>query len=126
MPNRRRRRVGRGVPTAPQSDFAVVLVTVPDLKTARSLAKACLDSRSAACVNIIPRLESHYWWQGKIEQGNELLLLIKTTRERLRELEQCVLANHPYDTPEFIVLPIEAGNKRYLAWISDSVKEVSK
>ena len=103
-----------------------MLVTVPDLKTARRLAKACLASRAAACVNIIPHLESHYWWQGKIEQGKELLLLIKTTRERLRELEQCVLANHPYDTPEFIVLPIEAGNKRYLAWISDSVKEVSK
>jgi len=103
------------------SEFTLVLVTAPDLKTARRLAQACLGSHAAACVNIIPRLESHYWWQGKIEQGNELLLLIKTTRERLRELEQCVLANHPYDTPEFIVLPIEAGNQRYLAWISDSV-----
>jgi periplasmic divalent cation tolerance protein len=96
------------------------------LKTARKLAQACLKSRTSACVNIVPRLESHYWWQGKIEQGKELLLLIKTSRERLGDLEQCVLANHPYDTPEFIVLPIEAGNKRYLAWISDSLKEVSK
>jgi periplasmic divalent cation tolerance protein len=103
--------------------FLVALVTVPDLKVARSLARACLQSRVAACVNILPRLESHYWWQGKIEQGNELLLLIKTTRERLRKLEACVLANHPYDTPEFIVLPIQAGNKRYLAWISDSVNQ---
>jgi periplasmic divalent cation tolerance protein len=102
--------------------YAVALVTVPDLKTARSLARACLQSRAAACVNILPRLESHYWWQGKLEQGKELLLLIKTTGERLRQLEECVLANHPYDTPEFIVLPIHAGNKRYLAWISDSVK----
>jgi periplasmic divalent cation tolerance protein len=126
MPNRRRgrveRKVGRGVLTAPPVKFALVLVTAPDIKTARKLAKVCLDSRVAACVNIIPRLESHYWWQGKIEQGKELLLLIKTTRERLRELEQCVLANHPYDTPEFIVLPIEAGNKRYLAWICESVQ----
>ena len=106
-----------------ETRFALVLVTVPDLKTARALAKACLESRGAACVNIIPRLESHYWWQGKIERGNELLLLIKTTVPKLRALEKCVLANHPYDTPEFVVLPISGGNKRYLDWISDSVKE---
>ena len=103
--------------------FALVLVTVPDLKTARSLAKTCLEARTAACVSILPRLESHYWWQGKIERGNELLLLIKTTVPKLRALEKCVLANHPYDTPEFLVLPITRGNERYLDWIADSVKE---
>jgi periplasmic divalent cation tolerance protein len=104
------------------NDFAVVLVTAPDLKVARKLAKACLESRVAACVNIIPKLESHYWWQGKLERGNELLLLIKTTTARLGALEKCVLANHPYDTPEFVVLPISGGNRRYLDWISASVK----
>jgi periplasmic divalent cation tolerance protein len=104
------------------SDFAVVLVTVPDLKTARALARVILESRHAACVNIVPGLESHYWWQGKIERGKELLLLIKTTSQRLAELQKCVLANHPYDTPEFVVLPIDGGNKRYLDWIADSVK----
>jgi periplasmic divalent cation tolerance protein len=103
--------------------FTLVLVTVPDLKTARRVAKACLEARTAACANIVPRLESHYWWQGKIERGNELLLLIKTTVPKLRALEKCVLANHPYDTPEFVVLPITSGNKRYLDWIADSVKE---
>ena len=101
--------------------FVVVLVTAPDLKVARKLAKACLESRTAACVNIIPRLESHYWWQGKLERGKELLLVIKTTTARLSALEKCVLANHPYDTPEFVVLPIAAGNRRYLDWISASV-----
>ena len=104
------------------SDFTVVLVTVPDLKTARALAKTILESRHAACVNIVPGIESHYWWQGKMERGKELLLLIKTTGERLGELQECVLANHPYDTPEFVVLPISGGNKRYLEWISESVK----
>jgi periplasmic divalent cation tolerance protein len=104
------------------SGFAVVLVTAPDVKVARKLAKACLESRVAACVNIIPRLESHYWWEGKVECGNELLLLIKTTTTRLAALEKCVLANHPYDTPEFVVLPISSGNRRYLDWISESVK----
>jgi periplasmic divalent cation tolerance protein len=106
-----------------QVDFVVVLVTVPDIKTARALAKVILESRHAACVNIVPGIESHYWWQGKIERGKELLLLIKTTSQRLAELQQCVLANHPYDTPEFVVLPINGGNKRYLEWISDSVKQ---
>src|SRR5688572_17125579 len=90
-----------------RSDFALVLVTVPDLKTARAIAKACLQYPAAACVNIIPRVESHYWWQGKIERGNELLLLIKTTAARLSALERCVLANHPYDTPEFVVLRVD-------------------
>jgi periplasmic divalent cation tolerance protein len=104
------------------SGFAVVLVTAPNVKVARKLAMACVESRAAACVNIIPRLESHYWWQGKVERGNELLLLIKTTTARLGVLEKCVLANHPYDTPEFVVLPISSGNRRYLDWISGSVK----
>jgi periplasmic divalent cation tolerance protein len=113
MPGRRRRAV---------EQFAVVLVTVPDLKIARKLAKACLEARAAACVNIVPRFESHYWWQGKLEQGNELLLLIKTATQQLPALEKCVLTNHPYDTPEFVVLPISAGNRRYLDWISASVK----
>jgi len=113
MPGSRRRAIGR---------FAIVLVTAPDIKVARNVAKACLEARAAACVNIVPRLESHYWWQGKVERGNELLLLIKTTSARLSALEKCVLANHPYDTPEFVVLPISSGNRRYLEWISDSVK----
>ena len=113
MPGSRRRAVGR---------FAIVLVTAPDGKVARKLAKACLAEHTAACVNIVPRLESHYWWQGKVERGNELLLVIKTTAARLGALEKCVLANHPYDTPEFVVLPISSGNRRYLEWIADSVK----
>ena len=100
----------------------MVLVTVPDLDVARNLAKACLQARAAACVNIAPRVESHYWWQGKLERGNELLLLIKTTTARLAALEKCVLANHPYDTPEFVVLPIAEGNRRYLEWIAGSVR----
>ena len=99
-----------------------MLVTAPDVKVARKLAQACLAARVAACVNIVPRVESHYWWQGKVERGNELLLVIKTTAARLSALEKCVLTNHPYDTPEFVVLPISSGNRRYLEWISASVK----
>ena len=106
----------------PAKSFAVVLVTAPDLKTARTLARAVLTARVAACVNIVPRIESHYWWQGRIESGRELLLIIKTTRARLAALEKVVLANHPYDTPELVVLPLQSGAEKYLAWLAASVR----
>ena len=100
---------------------AVVLVTAPDLRTARRLARAALEARLVACANLIPRLESHYWWQGKLESGKEVLIVFKTTRARLAALEKLVLAEHPYDTPEFVVLPLDGGNARYLDWLTASV-----
>jgi periplasmic divalent cation tolerance protein len=101
--------------------FAIALVTAPDMKTARALAKAALEKRLTACANIIPKIESHYWWQGKIEKGSEVLIIFKTTRAKLASLEKLILAKHPYDTAEFIVLNIESGAKRYLQWIDSSV-----
>ncbi len=103
------------------SRFALVLVTAPDLKSARALARAALEARLIACANLVPRVESHYWWQGKIERGAEVLLVLKTTRARLAALEKLVLARHPYDTPEFLVVPLHAGTARYLAWLAASV-----
>jgi periplasmic divalent cation tolerance protein len=102
--------------------FAIVLVTVPDLKTARKLARAALKARLVACANLVPRLESHYWWQGKLESGAEVLMVMKTTAAHLAALEAIILAKHPYDTPEFVVLPISRGSKRYLDWVQDSVE----
>jgi len=101
--------------------FAVVLVTVPDVKTARTLARAALEARLIACANLMPRIESHYWWLGRIEAGAEVLLVMKTTTARLAALEKLIVATHPYDTPEFVVLPISRGNKRYLDWVRASV-----
>jgi periplasmic divalent cation tolerance protein len=101
--------------------YSVVLVTAPDLKTARVLARAALEARLIACANLVPRVESHYWWQGRLERGAEVLLVLKTTRARLAALEKLVLARHPYDTPEFLVLPLQAGTARYLAWLGASV-----
>ena len=98
--------------------FALVLVTAPDLKTARALARAALKSRLIGCANLIPKIESHYWWQGKIESGAEILLILKTTKSRLVALEKLVLARHPYDTPEFLVLPVSAGSEKYLDWLA--------
>ena len=98
--------------------FKVVLVTVPDLRTARALARAALRARLIACANLVPRIESHYWWRGKIESGTEVLLVLKTQKSKLAALEKQILAKHPYDTPEFLVLPLEAGNQRYLDWLN--------
>jgi periplasmic divalent cation tolerance protein len=99
--------------------FALVLVTAPDSKTARKLARAALNARLIACANLVPRIESHYRWQGKIESASEILLILKTTRARIAALEKLILEKHPYDTPEFLVLPLRAGTKRYLDWLSD-------
>ena len=99
----------------------MVLVTAPDVKTARKLARAALAARLVACANLIPKIESHYWWQGKIERSAEVLVLFKTTTARLSALEKAIIANHPYDTPEIVVLPISRGHKRYLNWVEQSV-----
>jgi periplasmic divalent cation tolerance protein len=94
----------------------LVLVTAPDVKTARKLARRALEEHLVACANLVPKLESHYWWQGKLESAAEVLLLLKTTAARVEALERLILAHHPYDTPEFVVLPIRGANRRYLKW----------
>ena len=101
---------------------ALVLVTAPDLKTARALAGTALNARLIACANLVPKIESHYWWRGKIERGAEVLMLLKTTRRQLPALEKHILAAHPYDTPEILVVPLEAGTAKYLDWLTASVK----
>jgi len=99
----------------------LVLVTAPDLKTARTLAKASLKARLVACANLVPKIESHYSWRGTIEQGAEVLMMLKTTRRRLAALEKFILTKHPYDTPEFLVVPLESGTAKYLDWLTAAV-----
>jgi periplasmic divalent cation tolerance protein len=102
------------------TSLAIILVTAPDLKTARKLTKAALSARLIACANLVPKIESHYWWQGKIESSAEVLMLLKTRKSKLAALELLVLAKHPYDTPEFLVLPASAGNEKYLDWLAQN------
>ena len=100
--------------------FSLVLVTAPDLKSARKLAQAALQARLIACANLVSKIESHYRWRGKIESAVEVLLVLKTQKSKLAALEKLILAKHPYDTPEFLVLPLSQGNKKYLDWLASS------
>ena len=105
----------------PAKDVLVVMVTCPNLKVARQLAKAALKDRLVACANLVPRVESWYWWQGRIETAPEVLVLFKTRSNRVKALEQLVVERHPYDTPEFVVMTVNQANARYLAWWRKSV-----
>ena len=110
----------------PANSYALVLVTAPDLKTARSLARAALSARLIACANLVPKIESHYHWQGKIESGKEVLMLLKTRKSRLAALEKLILSEHPYETPEFVVLPLSAGSREYLRWLGAETGPIKK
>ena len=100
----------------------LVFITVDSQENAQKIASKLLAERKAACVNIIPKVESQYWWQGKIESANELLLIVKTRAELLEELIKLVKENHPYSVPEIIALPIIGGNKDYLQWIEKETR----
>jgi periplasmic divalent cation tolerance protein len=102
------------------SSFRIVLVTAPELKTARRLAKAALAARLIACANLVPRIESHYRWQGKLECSAEVLIVMKTIKARLAALEKLIVMQHPYDTPEVVVVDIAGGARKYLAWLATS------
>ena len=98
------------------------LCTVPDRDTATRIAEALVTEQLAACVNIIPAIQSVYRWEGTIEHAEELLLLIKTSSAVWSRLEACILALHPYELPEIISVRIQDGNKNYLNWITNGLK----
>jgi periplasmic divalent cation tolerance protein len=99
----------------------IALTTVASLDEGRRLARLLVERGVAACVNLIPNLTSVYRWQGAVEESAEVLLLMKTTAERLPALESAVRELHSYELPEFIALPAESGSRPYLEWISRSV-----
>lgn len=100
------------------TDAIVVLVTAPSAEQAAELARALVEERLAACGNVVSGVRSIYRWEGKVQDDAEALLVLKTTRARLEELRERVLALHPYEVPEVLALPVEAGSARYLAWIA--------
>ena len=103
------------------SDYLEVHVTTPDAGTAASLAHLLVEERLAACVQVVPGVTSVYWWEGSVETAEEQLLLVKTTTERFDALCRRVRAEHPYDTPEVVAVPVAAIDERYAAWLRAGV-----
>ena len=99
----------------------VCLMTCPNSETAQSLARQLLERRLVACVNLVPQIASMYWWEGKIQEDSEVLLIAKTVAERIEELKRVVPELHPYDVPELVVLPVEDGLPAYLNWVKTEV-----
>jgi len=101
---------------------SVIYSTIGNIKDAKKIANSLVKEKLVACVNILPRIESIYRWQGKIEEDNECILIAKTIDENVNKTIQKLRELHPYDLPDIIVLPIIGGLKEYLGYIKDETK----
>ena len=102
--------------------YVVLFITTATAEEAQRISNALLEQRKVACVNIVPRVSSSFWWQGKLDSAQESLLIIKTKASLLSEIVKLVREIHSYDIPEIIALPIIGGNQDYLEWINKEVK----
>ena len=108
------------------TDKIVILVTAGSLRESKKIARRLVEQRLAACVNILPPIQSLYRWKGKLNEDREFLILIKSSRELFEEIKATVITLHSYTTPEVICLPIVDGSADYLQWITDSIEQVSQ
>jgi periplasmic divalent cation tolerance protein len=104
-------------------EYVIVLTTLPADADGAAFARGVVEDRLAACVNLLPAMESIYRWEGAVEQETERQVVIKTSRERVVALWDRVRELHPYDVPEFLVLPVVDGNDAYLRWIAESTTQ---
>ena len=100
----------------------IVLSTVGSEEEARKIAHHLVEQQLAACVNIVPKIESVYRWQGKVESNREYLLLIKTSSEKFPQVRDAIRELHSYELPECIALAVEDGSPEYLQWLEESLK----
>ena len=103
------------------NERVVALSTAGTAEDAERIARALVERRLAACVNVVPGVVSIYRWKGAVEKDEERLLVIKTRAERLEALREALVELHPYEVPELVALPVEAGHAPYLAWLDESV-----
>jgi periplasmic divalent cation tolerance protein len=103
--------------------YGIVLVTTKDVSEAEKIARGILDRKAAACCNIVKDVRSLYWWQGKIEDSPEVILVIKTRRDMFPEIVRTVKSLHSYSVPEIVMLPIVEGSEDYLKWVNDSLEK---
>lgn len=106
------------------TDVRVALVTGPDADTLRTVCRTLVEERLIACANILHGAESIYRWEGSVEESRESVAILKTTTDRLSDLESRVQSLHPYDVPEFVVLAVESGLNAYLDWVRDSTRPI--
>ena len=102
--------------------FAIVLTTLPADHNAEPLAKALVEERLAACVNVMGPMKSVYRWKGVVEEAAECQLVIKTEKSRVADLQHRIAELHPYAVPEFLVLGVEEGSEPYLAWLTSALR----
>ena len=103
--------------------YILVHVTVKDIEEGRKIAKSVVKRRLAACVNILPEMESHFWWKDKLDVAKEVMLFIKTKESLLPELTKAIKKIHSYSIPEIVALPIVSGSRDYLEWINSEISE---
>jgi len=101
----------------------VIFVSLPR-EEARDMARTLVEKRLAACANIIPKMESFYWWEGKIENDEEALLMIKTSYQKVEDLIRYMQENHPYEVPDIISIPIMEGLPDYINWMLEETGKV--
>ena len=106
------------MPTTPE--YVIVLTTLPADADARSFARTLIDERLAGCVNLLPAMESVFRWEGRVETDSERQIVIKTARARVAALWERIRELHPYEVPEFVVLPVHDGSDAYLRWLGES------
>ena len=104
------------------TDALLVFTTLPSADKAAELAKVLVEERLAACANLLPAIRSIYRWQGKLQDENEVLVLLKTRAEHLEWLKLRILELHPYEVPEVLAVPVEAGYQPYLDWLAGETK----
>ena len=105
-----------------ESAYIVLFITTATAEEAQQISKALLNQRKVACINIMPKVSSHFWWQGKLDSAQESLMVVKTKASELNEIVRLVKELHSYEIPEIIALPIVGGNQDYLEWIDKEVQ----
>jgi len=107
--------------TAQPTEVVTVIMTAPDAETAEKLGRTLVAERLAACANVVPKIVSMYWWDGKLQRDDEAMVILKTVQQRAEALEARAVELHPYAVPEVLVLAVCGGHAPYLDWVSNEV-----